>query len=114
MFSTNNTLTSSTAYAKNEILAKQVIQQSKENFDIDMFALVLPKAVKGIVIDTITLTLVETLLSTISRSCANCCSFIKELLSFCCYTIEELLSSCRCSINKLSFYCSFINKLSSF
>jgi hypothetical protein len=114
MFSTNNTLTSSTAYAGNEMLAGQVTQQSEENFDTDMSAPVLPEAVEEMVTDTITPTLVETPPGTVSRSCANCCRSMEELSSFCRRSIEELSSSCRRSIDELSSsYHNSIDELSS-
>jgi hypothetical protein len=71
MFLINNTFISSTAYTKNEMLAKKDTQQFKENFNINIAALVLLKTVKGIVIDTITPTFIETLLSTVCCFCVS-------------------------------------------
>jgi hypothetical protein len=53
------------------MLVREDTQQFKDSFDINMVALVLLEAVKEIVTDSITLTLVKTLPSTMCRSCAS-------------------------------------------
>ena len=53
------------------MLAREDTQQFKENFDINMVALVLPEAVEEIVTDTITPTLVETPPVTVCRTCVS-------------------------------------------
>lgn len=71
MFSMNNTLIGSTAYAGNEMLAGREMRQSEEDFDIDIAAPILPEAVEGIVTDTITPALVESPPHTTCRSCVG-------------------------------------------